>query len=45
MSMMCRISGDKCKNAKGLCVHEWMMLGIVLLVLAGIAGKYVFHWF
>jgi hypothetical protein len=39
MSMMCKMS-DKCCATKGMCIHEKMMLTIVMaLVFAG-----AWHW-
>ena len=39
MSLMCSMSGE-CKSKKGMCGHEKMMLGIVVM---GILGG-VSHW-
>ncbi len=34
MSMMCKMNG-KCEATHGMCVHEKMMLGMVVLIAAG----------
>lgn len=34
MSMMCKMNG-KCEATHGMCVHEKMMLGVVVLIAAG----------
>ena len=39
MSMMCRL-GSSCKNSKGMCGHEKMMLG--LMVVIAVAG--IVYW-
>lgn len=39
MSLMCKLKGECCTK-KGLCIHEIMMMGgVMLLALAAIA-----HW-
>ena len=43
MSVMC--SKETCKAKPGMCVHEKMMLGMMLLIGAGAAGHWMFHWF
>lgn len=43
MSLMCKLSGQ-CSATKGMCIHEKMMLGMVI-VLAPALGHFVFHWF
>ena len=40
MSMMCKISGG-CAAKPGMCVHEKLMLAMVL-VMAGIAAYWIF---
>ncbi|MEQ1789420.1 MAG: hypothetical protein ABL857_03145 [Rickettsiales bacterium] len=42
MSMMCKMNG-KCTAKKGLCIHEKMMLGMVITI--GLAGHFMFNWF
>lgn len=36
MSMMCKMNGC-CESKHGMCVHEKMMLGMVVLVAIGVA--------
>lgn len=36
MSMMCKMNSS-CKTTPSMCIHEKMMLGIVLLSAAGLA--------
>lgn len=40
MSMMCNLSSS-CKTTPGMCVHEKMMLAMIAMILAGVAG----FWF
>ena len=44
MSLMCKIS-DSCSAIKGMCIHEKMMMGIVVLAALGVVGHWVLHWF
>lgn len=44
MSMMCSLKGE-CTQNKGLCVHEKMMLVIIVLIGVGAMGHWVFNWF
>lgn len=37
MSMMCKMNGS-CGATPGMCIHEKMMLGLVVLVAAGAAA-------
>lgn len=37
MSMMCRMNSS-CERTPGMCIHEKMMLGMVLLAVVGIAA-------
>lgn len=43
MAMMCKMNG-KCASGSGMCVHEKLML-LMVLVMAPLAGRFVFHWF
>lgn len=43
MSLMCKI-GNKCCATKGMCVHEKMMM-VVVIVGVGAIGHWVLHWF
>ena len=36
MSMMCKMNGS-CETTHGMCIHEKMMLGMVVLIAAGVA--------
>ncbi len=40
MSMMCKMNGS-CETAHGMCIHEKMMLGMVVLVAAGAAAFFL----
>lgn len=44
MSKMCKL-GEECTSHSGLCIHEKMMMGMMMLVVVGLAGRFVFHWF
>lgn len=37
MSMMCKMN-ERCETTPGMCMHEKMMLGVVVLVAAGAAA-------
>lgn len=39
MSMMCKMN-SRCEAAHGMCIHEKMMLGMVVLVASGIAFRF-----
>lgn len=41
MSMMCKINGA-CETKHGMCVHEKMMLAMMVLIAAGVAGYFIF---
>ncbi|MGL3710416.1 hypothetical protein ACSYAY_06080 [Leptospirillum ferriphilum] len=43
MSVMC--SKDSCKARTGMCGHKKGMMVMMLVVLAGAAGHWMFHWF
>ncbi len=43
MSVMC--TQETCKTRSGMCVHEKGMMVVLMLVLAGAAGHWMFHWF
>ena len=30
---------------RGMCVHEKAMVGMILLIIFGVAGHWLFHWF
>lgn len=36
MSMMCKMNGS-CSAKPGMCIHEKMMLAMVVMIVAGIA--------
>lgn len=44
MSMMCKLS-NQCCAAKGMCVHEKMMMGAGLLMALAAAGHFWLHLF
>lgn len=44
MSVMCKIDG-KCSAEKGLCIHEKMMLGMVMVGVLVVIAHWVLHWF
>lgn len=41
MSMMCKMNGA-CEAKHGMCVHEKMMMAMIVLVIAGVVGYFVF---
>lgn len=41
MSMMCKMNSS-CTAKPGMCIHEKMMLGMVILIATSIAG-YMFY--
>jgi hypothetical protein len=41
MSMMCK--NEACKAQKGMCGHEKMMMGILLLCAAGAVAHWCLH--
>ncbi len=43
MSLMCKM--DSCVAKKGMCVHEKMMMGIVILGGLAAAGHWALHLF
>lgn len=43
MSLMCKMS-HQCSTTKGMCVHEKMMVIVVVMALAA-AGHYLLHLF
>ena len=42
MSMMCKMS-SRCCAAKGLCIHEKMMM-VAVVVMAPVLAHFVLHW-
>lgn len=44
MSKMCKLNGE-CTSHKGLCVHEKMMIGVMVMVVVGLAGHFLLHLF
>ncbi len=44
MSMMCKMN-EKCCKAKGPCIHEWMMMGVMMMAVMGAIGHWVLNWF
>ncbi|MDA8361644.1 MAG: hypothetical protein M0Z44_06595 [Gammaproteobacteria bacterium] len=43
MSVMCKKKGSCCAT-RGLCVHEKMMMALIILMLVA-AGHWGLHWF
>ena len=43
MSAMC--TKESCTTRKGLCLHEKMMLAVMVSLGAGASGHFLFHWF
>lgn len=43
MSVMCSV--ESCKARSGMCIHEKMMVGMLVLLVGGAAGHWMFHWF
>lgn len=43
MSVMC--TKDACVAKSGMCGHEKMMMGILMLMGVAAAGHWAFHWF
>ncbi|MFZ5523537.1 MAG: hypothetical protein ACOY9D_05570 [Pseudomonadota bacterium] len=41
MSMMCKMNGA-CEAKHGLCIHEKMMLAMVLFIVASLVGFWLF---
>lgn len=44
MSLMCKMS-NQCCTTKGMCVHEKMMMGVVMLMVLAAAGHFWLHLF
>lgn len=44
MSMMCKMN-DSCTTTKGLCIHEKMMLSLMVIAAVAGSGHWVFNWF
>lgn len=45
MSLMCKMS-NQCSATKGMCVHEkMMMIVVVAMLVVGAVGHWVLHWF
>lgn len=44
MSMMCKLS-NRCCAIKGMCVHEKMMVGAIVLMALAAAGNFWLHLF
>lgn len=44
MSMMCKMS-NQCCASKGMCIHEKMMMGAVMLMALAAAGHFWLHLF
>lgn len=42
MSKMCKL-GEKCTEKEGMCIHEKMML--VMVVIVALAGHFMFGWY
>ncbi len=44
MSLMCKKCVG-CQMKEGLCIHEWMIMGITVLAGFGLATAFfMFHW-
>lgn len=44
MSMMCSMD-KKCKETHGMCIHEKMMVMMIVAGGLGAAGHFIFGWF
>lgn len=44
MSLMCKMS-NQCSATKGLCVHEKMMMALVVIMALAAAGHFLLHLF
>lgn len=44
MSKMCKL-GEDCTSHSGLCIHEKMMIGMMVLVVLGLVAHFGLHWF
>jgi hypothetical protein len=40
MSMMCKMNGS-CETTHGMCIHEKMMLGMIVLIAACVAAYWL----
>ncbi len=43
MALMC--SKTACQARRGMCIHEKAMVGMMLIIIFGLAGHWLFHWF
>ncbi len=44
MSIMCKINGQ-CSHTKGMCIHEKMMLTVMMAAALAAIGHWVLGWF
>lgn len=44
MSIMCKMN-SQCSATKGMCIHEKMMLGIMMVSALAATGHWVLGWF
>lgn len=44
MSLMCNMNGQ-CSATKGMCIHEKMMMAVVMVMVLAAVGHWVLHWF
>jgi len=44
MSLMCKMS-NSCSATKGMCIHEKMMMMVMVLIAVPVLGHFVFRWF
>lgn len=44
MSKMCSLD-NKFSECSGFCMHEKMMMVIVVIAAVGASGHFLFHWF
>ncbi len=42
MSLMCKMS-NQCCATRGMCIHEKMMMGIVMVMALAAAGHFLLH--
>lgn len=43
MSLMCKI-GSKCCASKGMCIHEKMMM-VIMIIAIPVVGHFILNWF
>ncbi len=42
MSLMCK-KCLACEAKEGFCRHEWTVMILVVIIMAGVASKFIFH--